>query len=237
MEDPAFIRPDRSTARRRSCLLMLALCGATLWLTDATVRRMQAMSPEAAEPIFAVAQPSETPPVKVQTPTARRVFTAVRRPASPPRIYRSEYTRQVRRTVHLYQSIIQKVARRYKVHPALVKAIIMAESGYDPKAVSDRGAQGLMQLMPETADMLGVSDSFDPEHNITAGVRYFRQLVDRFDGNPTLALAAYNAGPGNVQRHQGIPPYQTTRRYLKKVLAYYDCYRKVGQGQGSAEDA
>jgi soluble lytic murein transglycosylase-like protein len=167
----------------------------------------------------------------------RETPRVVHAPKPPLRIQHPEYTRQVRRTVHLYQPIIQKVARRYEIHPALVKAIIMAESGYDPRAVSHRGAQGLMQLMPKTATMLGVSDSFNPEHNITAGVRYFRQLVDSFDGDPALALAAYNAGPGNVRRHQGIPPYQATRRYVKKVLAYYDCYRQVSQGQSNAEDA
>ncbi len=237
MEDPAFRRPDRSTARRRSRLLILALCCGTIWVTDATVRRIKEASPVTNQPILAVKQIREAPPVQAASGPARQAKVALRTPAPTPRINPPEYTRQVRRTVHLYQAIIHKVAHRYKINPALVKAIIMAESGYDPRAVSHRGAQGLMQLMPETADMLGVSDSFDPEHNITAGVRYFRQLIDRFDGDPTLALAAYNAGPSNVRRHQGIPPYQTTRRYVKKVLAYYDCYRQASQGQSASKDA
>jgi soluble lytic murein transglycosylase-like protein len=230
MEDPAFIRPDRSTARRRSRLLILALCCGTLWVTDATVRRINNISQVAVQPISTVTQPQVDRPVAVQNPPAQRAQVAAMPPG--PLTSHPEYTRQVHRTAHLYHSIIQQVARRYKIDPAMVRAIIMAESGYNPQAVSHRGAQGLMQLMPETADMFGVSDSFDPEHNITAGVRYFRQLMDLVADDPALALAAYNAGPANVRRYNGIPPYETTRRYVKKVLAYYRCYRHVRQMEG-----
>ena len=236
MEDPACIRPDRSTARRRSRLLILAPCCRTLWVTDATGRRINNISPVAVQPISAVPHQLQGDlSVPAQNPSAHLAQV----PATPPGplISHPEYTRQVRRTAHLYHSIIQQVARRYKIDPAMVRAIIMAESGYNPQAVSHRGAQGLMQLMPETAGMFGVSDSFDPVHNITAGVRYFRLLVDLFDGDRALALAAYNAGPGNVQRHQGIPPYKTTRRYVKKVMAYYHCYRQAGQSETAANKA
>ncbi|MEE4609267.1 MAG: lytic transglycosylase domain-containing protein [Desulfobacteraceae bacterium] len=139
----------------------------------------------------------------------------------------ARYMRQVRQTHHLYHPIIHRVANRYGVDPALVKAIIMAESGYNPRAVSHRGALGLMQIMPRTARALGVADSFDPEHNITAGVRYFRQLMDTVAEDPALALAAYNAGPERVRRYNGVPPYKATRRYIKKVMAYYLCYRDI----------
>jgi len=124
-----------------------------------------------------------------------------------------------------YHPIIEKAAKRYAVDPALIKAIIMAESGYDPRAVSSQGAAGLMQLMPKTAESLGVEDAFDPVHNVNAGVKYLRQLLEEFDQDVTLALAAYNAGSGMVKRHQGIPPIQATRRYIKKVFAYYQYFK------------
>lgn len=125
----------------------------------------------------------------------------------------------------LFHPIILQAANRYQVDPALVNAIIMAESGYNPKAVSKRGARGLMQLMPETAQALGVKDSFNPEQNIDGGVRYFKQLVNQFNGDVKLALAAYNAGSRNVRFYQGIPPFKATRFYIKKVLKYYHIYK------------
>jgi len=127
-----------------------------------------------------------------------------------------------------YHPIIERAAQRYNVDPALVKAIIMAESNYNPRAVSSRGARGLMQLMPRTAEALGVQDSFDPEHNINGGVRYFRKLLDRFNGDVELALAAYNAGSRQVRIYRGVPPFETTQRYIKKVFAYYEHYKEEG---------
>ena len=124
-----------------------------------------------------------------------------------------------------YQSIINQTAHRHQVDPALVKAIIMAESGYNPKAISEKGAMGLMQLMPETAEALGVEDSFNPEHNIEGGVRYFKQLIIQFDGDVTLALAAYNAGSKTVRNYQGIPPFKATQFYIEKVFKYYLLYK------------
>ena len=126
----------------------------------------------------------------------------------------------------LFWPIIQSAANRHDVDPVLIRAIIFAESGYNPKAISKRGAQGLMQLMPETAYELGVEDSFNPEDNIHGGVEYFKLLLDRFDGDVELALAAYNAGSRKVRQYQGVPPFKATQHYVKKVLKYYQLYKE-----------
>jgi len=126
---------------------------------------------------------------------------------------------------HLLHPIILQTANRYQMDPALVNAIIMAESEYNPRAVSKRGARGLMQLMPATAASLGVKDSFNPEQNLDGGVRYFKRLVNRFDGDVTLALAAYNAGSRKVRFYRGVPPFKATKRYIKKVFLYYQIYK------------
>jgi soluble lytic murein transglycosylase-like protein len=105
--------------------------------------------------------------------------------------------------------------------PKLVKAVIQVESGYNSRARSNKGALGLMQLMPDTASLLNVSNPFDPEQNLRAGTRYLRQLLDRFSGRVELALAGYNAGPGAVEKHKGVPPYAETRDYVRHVMALY----------------
>jgi len=125
-----------------------------------------------------------------------------------------------------FTPIIMQAARTYKVDPSIIKAIIKAESGYNPKAVSHRGARGLMQLMPKTAESLGVEDSFCPEQNILGGVKYFKQLLNQFNGNTELALAAYNAGSRKVRKYKGIPPFKTTRLYIKKVFEYHQEYQQ-----------
>lgn len=119
------------------------------------------------------------------------------------------------------EALIQNMCRKYGVDPSLVKAVIGAESGYDRLAVSPKGAMGLMQLMPGTANSLGVYDPFDPEQNIEGGVRYLSGLLERYGGNVTLALAAYNAGPGSIEKYGSVPPYQETGTYVRKVLASY----------------
>ena len=124
----------------------------------------------------------------------------------------------------LFYPIIFEAAYRYEVDPAIVKAIILAESSYNPRAVSKVGAQGLMQLMPITAKEMGVENSFNPQQNIHGGTAYFKKLLTRYDGNVKLALAAYNAGSGKVQRYRGIPPYKATRTYIRKVLQYHRNY-------------
>ncbi|MGH7391426.1 MAG: lytic transglycosylase domain-containing protein [Candidatus Rokuibacteriota bacterium] len=113
---------------------------------------------------------------------------------------------------------IRVTAARYGVPARLVAAIIEAESEFDPRAVSRKGARGLMQLMPATASSLAVRDAFDPYANIEAGVRHLRRLMDRFDGDLPLVVAAYNAGENAVATYGGIPPYRETRRYVKRVL-------------------
>jgi soluble lytic murein transglycosylase len=122
----------------------------------------------------------------------------------------------------LYDDLISLAAIEEGVDPALVRAIIKAESNYDPRAVSRKGAQGLMQLMPGTADRYGVRDPFDPEANVRGGVRYLRFLQDMFPGRLPLVLAAYNAGENAVLRHNGVPPFGETRQYIDRVLAYYE---------------
>lgn len=119
--------------------------------------------------------------------------------------------RRISRNPDEFNNIIDSCAREFGVDKSLVKAVIHAESGYNPKAVSNKGAAGLMQLMPGTAQDMNVADSFDPSQNIRGGVRYLRFLLDTFKGDVTLALAAYNAGLSNVAKHKGVPPFDETR--------------------------
>jgi soluble lytic murein transglycosylase-like protein len=120
-----------------------------------------------------------------------------------------------------YLQEIDEAARRHGVPVKLVSAVIRAESGFNARAVSRKGARGLMQLMPATASMLGVQNSFDPRQNIEGGVRHLRMLIDRFPGNLPLALAAYNAGERAVAQYGGIPPFAETQDYVTKVLTFY----------------
>lgn len=132
---------------------------------------------------------------------------------------------------HIYHPMISKASEEHNVDPALVKAIIMAESSYNPHAVSPQGAVGLMQLMPHTAKSLGVKNSFNPEQNIQAGTKYLKELIDQFDGDLKLALAAYNAGPAHVLKHNGVPPFKDTEYYLHKVYHYYVFYKNQDDAQ------
>jgi hypothetical protein len=121
-----------------------------------------------------------------------------------------------------YDPLIQEMARRHGVDECLVTAVIKVESNFDPGAVSRKGAQGLMQLMPETARELGVRNSFDPVQNMDGGVRYLRYMLEFFEGRLPLALAAYNAGRDAVLQHRGIPPYAETQQYVKLVIQHFD---------------
>lgn len=124
-----------------------------------------------------------------------------------------------------FDDILTAAAQRHGVDPALLKAVAHAESGFSPQAVSHAGAKGIMQLMDATARQLGVQDSFDPAQNIEGGARFLRQLLDRYDGNEMLAIAAYNAGPGAVDKWGGLPPYSETQAYLPRVLDLRNQYR------------
>ncbi|WP_017911908.1 lytic transglycosylase domain-containing protein, partial [Xanthomonas sp. SHU 166] len=133
----------------------------------------------------------------------------------------------VRLNTTAYQSEIAAAAREYGVDEAVVRAIIHAESAYNPTALSRAGAQGLMQLMPPTARRFGVSDSFDAAQNIRGGVQYLAWLLKRFNGNLSLAAAGYNAGEGAVDKHGGVPPYSETQRYVQRVGVLAERYRGV----------
>lgn len=123
--------------------------------------------------------------------------------------------------VRSYDKIIENAANIYKIPKKLIQAIIKHESNFNPNAISHAGASGLMQLMPATAKWLGVQNIFDPEQNIMGGSKYIRQMLDQFDGDLKLALAAYNAGPGNVNKYGGVPPFKETQHYVQKVLGTY----------------
>ena len=127
-----------------------------------------------------------------------------------------------------YDGMISEASQKYGVDQALIRAVIRQESAFNPKATSHCGAKGMMQLMDPTAQDLGVKNSYDPYDNIMGGTKYLKQLMDRFDGNLTKAIAGYNAGPGAVEQHGGTPPYAETRDYVAKVLGYYQSYKQGG---------
>ena len=169
----------------------------------------------------APAEPKKELPI-FTTPEVREQFLL----PQPPRrsltvdVFKEEYYR-----LHVpYGEIIYREARRNDLSPELVAAMVHTESDFRPLLVSHKSAQGLMQIVPDTARLLGIANPFDPEQNIAAGTRYFRYLLDRFD-NETMALAAYNAGEGNVERFGGIPPFEETRSYVAKVNRRTNRYR------------
>jgi soluble lytic murein transglycosylase-like protein len=126
-----------------------------------------------------------------------------------------------------YSDAILEAAQANGLQPALIAAVIAAESNFNARAVSCAGAKGLMQINPPTQRYLGLQHVYDPRQNILAGSRYLRELLNRFGGDLASALAAYNAGPGAVKKHNGVPPYRETRDYVKRVLASYNHYKKV----------
>ena len=142
------------------------------------------------------------------------------------------------------ESIFEKAAQTYGVDVELLKAMAKAESGFDPNATSKSGAMGIMQLMPGTAKGLGVTDAYDPEQNIMGGAKYIASLLEKYDGNVSYALAAYNAGSGNVDKYDGIPPFEETQNYVTKILGYLqnggveipDQWTSVTGGSGKVEN-
>lgn len=142
------------------------------------------------------------------------------------RVVIREPVAEARKGAH-WKDVARSEAAKKNLDPLLVKAVIHVESGENPDALSSKGAMGLMQLMPGTAKALGVKDPFKPQDNVTGGVKYLSQMVDRFRGRLDLALAAYNAGPSAVERFRGIPPYGETRNYVTKVMT---AYRRLSEG-------
>ncbi len=138
---------------------------------------------------------------------------------------RPQRSRRLRPVPSRFDPLIRNTASRFGVDAALVKAVVHVESGFNPHAVSSKGASGLMQLMPQTADRYGVHRIFDPHQNISGGVRYLRDLLSEFSGNTQLALAGYNAGENAVIRHNGIPPYPETQGYVARVMSLYQSYQ------------
>ncbi|MEZ4338212.1 MAG: transglycosylase SLT domain-containing protein [Planctomycetota bacterium] len=154
---------------------------------------------------------------RVRTPDAPRPATSTGSASRAPRDTNPERYRR-------YDAYIREAAALYRLPESFVRAIIRVESDYNPQVVSHAGACGLMQLMPATAARMGVTDVFDPRQNILGGTRYLRILANQFNGDLVLTIAAYNAGEGAVLRHRGIPPYEETQRYVRRVLRHYYGY-------------
>ena len=136
------------------------------------------------------------------------------------RIYNPDAAQATGQKSHLVD-MINKVAHKHGVDEKLVQALIKQESGFNPNAKSKAGAMGLMQLMPQTAKAMGVNDPFNANQNVEGGVKYLKSMLDKYNGNVILALAAYNAGPGAVDKYDGVPPYKETQNYVKNILANY----------------
>lgn len=151
-------------------------------------------------------------------------------PTPSPLQPRGNFLDRVTARLQPYDAIIRRAAERYNVPEALIRGIITAESAGNPQAQSGAGAKGLMQLMDATARDLGVRNSFDPEENIMGGTKYIRDMLNAFGGDERIALAAYNAGPGNVRKYNGIPPFSETQAYVRNVLRYTAQYRDAAQG-------
>jgi soluble lytic murein transglycosylase-like protein len=139
-------------------------------------------------------------------------------------IRESRSRRSASQYIKQYEYVISQASKRFGVEPSLIKAVIQAESDFDHKAVSNKGAQGLMQLMPGTSNDMAVQNPFNPEENIFGGTRYLSLMMERFRNDLRLALAAYNAGPERIDEHNGLPPFPETKSFVEKVLRYYKQY-------------
>ena len=150
------------------------------------------------------------------TPTSDRYKVYMQEPIHRPQVL----------FVASYDDVISEAARRNGLSTSLLKALIHVESYFNPRAVSKKGAMGLMQIMPENLSLLNIEDPFDPWENIMGGAAYLKAMLERFSGQLPLALAAYNAGPGAVEKYNDIPPYPETRRYVRKVMKYFNLYKQ-----------
>jgi len=166
---------------------------------------------------------SNTPP-RGQRRGVRRIRTPERAPAAGSPARPSQTRDRSPERYHRYDAYIREAAALYRLPESFVRAVIRVESDYNPQVVSHAGACGLMQLMPATAARMGVTDVFDPRQNILGGTRYLRVLANQFNGDLVLTIAGYNAGEGAVIRHRGIPPYEETQRYVRRVLRHYYTY-------------
>ncbi|MBW2063955.1 MAG: lytic transglycosylase domain-containing protein [Deltaproteobacteria bacterium] len=146
------------------------------------------------------------------------------------KLYIREYPERPAEYIKKYEGIIRQACREFNVEPLFVKAVIRAESGFDRRAVSRKGAKGLMQLMPETAEAMDVGDPFNPEENIFGGTRYLGLLLERYDYDKKLALAAYNAGPEAIEKYKGIPPFPETIAFINRVMEYYEKSKRRPSG-------
>ena len=205
----------REAAGRLSCVLgvLLGSClagGLLPWGAVAQAQIVRYQGPDGRLYFTNLPLPPASTPTVVTRPTLSATRLATQAPVFP---------------------LIQRLAQQYSVDPHLVRAIITVESNFDPHAVSRAGAQGLMQLMPDTAARYRVEDPFDPHANIEGGIRYLRDLLRLFPGDLHHVLAAYNAGEGAVQQYGGIPPYPETQRYVERVLALYSVAPPPPQGK------
>ena len=207
--------PYRDDSGRRTLRQM----GSARFLACAVVILIATWAPSvlADAPVYGYVGPTGQVSL-TNVPTNERI-TAVRRKAR----YHSGVS-----DLELEQAV-SRAAQQHHVQPALLLAVMKAESSFNPTVISKAGAVGLMQLIPETAIRHGVRNLYDANDNITGGAKHLRYLLDRFHGNIRLALAAYNAGEGKVDRYGQIPPYKETRDYVKKVLVYYRSYKKDGR--------
>jgi soluble lytic murein transglycosylase-like protein len=163
----------------------------------------------------------DDPPAARRAPASKAKRPGARR--TKPKASRSIQARQI---LDAYDDHIQEASQRFNIPEELIKAVIVVESNFNPKAISHAGAQGLMQLMPKTAQEMGVENVFEPRQNILGGTRYLRFLANSFDGDLVLTLASYNAGQKAVNRHMDIPPFEETQRYVRRVLQLYFHFKK-----------
>ncbi len=188
---------------------------------DIAIRRMQSIEKQ-----FATLSDAKNSPV---TSFQNILDTKLEKSSTQEKVFKAENNTNKAEI----DNLIEKYSNKNGLDKDFVKALVKQESGFNPNATSKCGAMGLMQLMPATAQGLGVSNAYDVEQNIAGGTKYLKSMIDRFDGNEKLALAAYNAGPNAVNKYGGIPPYQETQNYVKNVLKIYENYKTTDTKGGN----